>query len=141
MQEFVFFLGRFHVLALHLPIGIVVAPSLDCSRGGRATRRFASRRPLGRCCVRRRHGRAGYLHFAEGARGPSVEAHRFWAPSRPSRRSAPGGRGEWLRTAGVVRLAAGVTMLVLVSSRALRRQPDTWDHAPRSNTRRRSCAR
>ena len=25
MQDFVFFLGRFHVLALHLPIGIVIA--------------------------------------------------------------------------------------------------------------------
>ena len=25
MQEFGFFLGRFHVLALHLPIGIVIA--------------------------------------------------------------------------------------------------------------------
>ena len=25
MQEFGFFLGRFHVLALHLPIGIIIA--------------------------------------------------------------------------------------------------------------------
>ena len=25
MQDFVFFIGRFHVLALHLPIGIVIA--------------------------------------------------------------------------------------------------------------------
>ena len=81
LQDFVFFLGRFHVLALHLPIGIViVAVALD----------WIARRPryqaLSVVAPYLWGGAAisavvtvalGYMHFAEGAfTGPSASAHR-----------------------------------------------------------------
>src|SRR6185503_9483180 len=83
MSDFLFFLGRFHVLALHLPIGIIiVAVVLD----------FVSRREryraLGQAVLFLWGAAAlsavltvalGYLHFAEGSfAGPSGSAHRLF---------------------------------------------------------------
>jgi uncharacterized membrane protein len=120
MQEFGFFLGRFHVLALHLPIGIVIAAvALD----------WLARKPryaaLGHAAPLLWALAAisavltavlGYLHFGEGGfTGPSAEAHRLWGTVTAVAAVA----GWWLaRTpgqAGVARLTAGIAMLVLVS--------------------------
>jgi uncharacterized membrane protein len=121
MQDFVFFLGRFHVLALHLPIGIVIAAVvLD----------WLSRRPryaaLAHASAFLWAGAAitavltavlGYMHYAEGSfTGPSGEAHRFWGTV-----TAIEAVGTWWlaargrRTPGALRLAAGIAMLALVS--------------------------
>jgi len=121
LQDFVFFLGRFHVLALHLPIGIVIAAVvLD----------WISRRPRHAALAQASPflwGAAaisavltavlGYLHFAEGAfTGPSGEAHRFWGTL-----TAVAALGGWWLAArgrgvvGAAQLAAGIAMLVLVS--------------------------
>src|SRR5512143_2672129 len=116
MTDLLFFLGRFHVLALHLPIGIVVvAVVLD----------FAARRERYRALAQAAtflSGAAalsavltvalGYLHFAEGGfAGPSGNAHRllgtttaavmlvgWWFATRPT--------DAWLKPAiGVLALA------------------------------------
>jgi uncharacterized membrane protein len=83
MQDFLFFLGRFHVLALHLPIGIILAAvALDWAARREGYRALAAVSPF-------LWGAAalsavltvllGYLHFAEGAfTGPSAVAHRFF---------------------------------------------------------------
>jgi uncharacterized membrane protein len=83
MQDFIFFLGRFHVLALHLPIGIVIAAvALDWTARRPAYARLAAVSPF-------LWGAAalsavltvvlGYMHFAEGAfTGPSASAHRLF---------------------------------------------------------------
>ena len=83
MQEFGFFLGRFHVLALHLPIGIVIAAVvLDWlarrPRYARARERRAAALGLAAICAVLTAA-LGYLHFSEGGfTGPSAEAHRLW---------------------------------------------------------------
>ncbi len=83
MQDFLYFLGRFHVLALHLPIGIIlVAVVLDWAARRERYRALAAVAPF-------LWGAAalsavvtvvlGYLHFAEGAfTGPAASAHRFF---------------------------------------------------------------
>ena len=83
MQELGFFLGRFHVLLLHLPIGIVIAAVvLDWlarrPRYARARERRTAAVGVGRD-LGRADGDLGYLHFGEGSfTGPSAEAHRLW---------------------------------------------------------------
>jgi uncharacterized membrane protein/mono/diheme cytochrome c family protein len=121
MQDFVFFLGRFHVLALHLPIGIVIAAVVLDWLARRS--RYA---PLVRAAPFLWGAAAisavvtavlGYLHFAEGGfSGPSAEAHRLWGTITAVAAVA----GWWLAArhrgkAGAARLAAGVVMLLLVS--------------------------
>lgn len=121
MQDFVFFLGRFHVLALHLPIGIVIAAVvLD----------WIARRPryaalaqasaflwAGAAITAVLTAALGYMHYAEGAfTGPSGEAHRFWGTVTAVAALV----AWWLAArsrgaANAARLAAGVAMLVLVS--------------------------
>jgi uncharacterized membrane protein len=122
VQDFAFFLGRFHVLALHLPIGIVVAAvALD----------WAARRPRFAALARASGflwGAAavtaaatavlGLLHFAEGGfAGPSADAHRFYGIATALAAVA----AWWLAArargapAGVARLAVGVALLALVS--------------------------
>jgi uncharacterized membrane protein len=83
MHDFIFFLGRFHVLALHLPIGIILAAvALDWTARRDRYRALAAVSPF-------LWGAAafsavltvllGYLHFAEGAfTGPAASAHRFF---------------------------------------------------------------
>src|SRR5262245_6532884 len=83
MQDFIYFLGRFHVLALHLPIGIVIAAvALDWTARRPAYARLAAVSPF-------LWGAAalsavltvvlGYMHFAEGAfSGPSATNHRLF---------------------------------------------------------------
>lgn len=83
MQDFIHFLGRFHVLALHLPIGIlVVAVVLDWVTRGEPQRALARAAPFlwGATAVSA-IGTAvlGYLHFSEGVfTGSSASAHRFF---------------------------------------------------------------
>jgi len=83
MHDFLYFLGRFHVLALHLPIGIIlVAVVLDWVARRERYRALAAVAPF-------LWGAAalsavvtvvlGYLHFAEGAfTGLAANAHRFF---------------------------------------------------------------
>jgi uncharacterized membrane protein len=119
MQDFVFFLGRFHVLALHLPIGIVIAAvALDWI----ARRpRYAALAPVSPFLWGAAAASAvltaalGYLHFAEGGlTGPSASAHRLWGTV-----TAVVCVGAWWLAArgpvGALRLATGIAMLVLVS--------------------------
>jgi uncharacterized membrane protein len=81
MQDIVFFLGRFHVLALHLPIGMLCAAV--------AVDWLARKRPALDPAVPFLWGATaasavltvtlGYMHFAEGGfSGPSAAAHRLY---------------------------------------------------------------
>jgi hypothetical protein len=83
MQDFIHFLGRFHVLALHLPIGIlVVAVVYDWVARGDRERNLARAAPfLWAATAISAVGTAvlGYLHFSEGGfEGGSATAHRFF---------------------------------------------------------------
>jgi uncharacterized membrane protein len=121
MADLLFFLGRFHVLALHLPIGILLAAvALDWTARRERYRYLAATAPF-------LWGVAaltaiitvvlGYLHFAEGGfDGPAANAHRLYGTSvavaavlvwwlRAKRASAP----------AALHLAAGVLVLVLVT--------------------------
>jgi len=122
MQDFVFFVGRFHVLALHLPIGIVIAAiGLDWAarRPRYAALTQASPFLWGAAAISAVFTAAlGYMHFAEGGfTGPSAEAHRLWGTVTAVASLA----AWWLAArgrstaAGAARLAAGIVMLALVS--------------------------
>lgn len=83
-MDFVYFLGRFHVLALHIPIGVLMAVAL-LEILARFVPRFASLRAaspflwgvaavsaIGTVIL-------GYMHYTEGGfSGPSVSNHMFW---------------------------------------------------------------
>ena len=119
MTDFVFFLGRFHVLALHLPIGIIiVAVVLDFAARRARYRALAQAAPFlwGAAALSAVLTVAlGYMHFAEGGfAGPSGNAHRllgtttaavmligWWLATRPA--------ATWLKP------AIGVLALLLVS--------------------------
>jgi uncharacterized membrane protein/mono/diheme cytochrome c family protein len=121
MQDFVFFLGRFHVLALHLPIGIVVAAvALDWVARRERHRALARVAPFlwGAAAVSAvLTAVLGYLHFAEGSfTGPSADAHRFYGTV-----TAVASVLVWWRSARSptavdgLRLALGVILLGLVT--------------------------
>jgi len=81
-MDFLFFLGRFHVLALHLPIGIViVAVVLDFVARRERYKALAQASPFlwGAAALSAVLTVAlGYLHFAEGGfDGPAGNAHRL----------------------------------------------------------------
>jgi hypothetical protein len=81
MQDFIHFLGRFHVLALHLPIGImVVAVVLDWVARGERQRALARAAPFlwaATALSAVLTATLGYLHFSEGGfTGSSAGAHR-----------------------------------------------------------------
>jgi uncharacterized membrane protein len=83
MQEFIYFLGRFHVLALHLPIAIVlVAVALDVVARREPYRRLAAAAPFlwGFAAISSIGTAAlGYMHFSEGGfTGPSAYSHRLF---------------------------------------------------------------
>ena len=119
MTDFLLFLGRFHVLALHLPIGIIiVAVVLDFAARRERYRALAQASPFlwGAAALSAVLTVAlGYLHFAEGGfAGPSGNAHRllgtatavvmllgWWIATRPA--------ATWLKP------AIGVLALVLVT--------------------------
>ncbi|HUQ51995.1 MAG TPA: c-type cytochrome domain-containing protein, partial [Gammaproteobacteria bacterium] len=124
MQEFGFFLGRFHVLALHLPIGIViVAVILDWLARRPRYAPLAAAAPMlwALAAISAVLTVAlGYLHFGEGGfTGPSAEAHRMWGTIT----AVVAVGGWWLaaRSAGqaggasVLRLTVGIAMLALIS--------------------------
>ena len=121
MQDFVFFLGRLHVLALHLPIGIVIAAVvLDWLARKPRYAALAQASPFlwGTAAVSAvLTAVLGYMHYAEGSfTGPSGEAHRFWGTV-----TAIEALGTWWLAArargtpGALRLGAGLAMLALVS--------------------------
>src|SRR5262245_27829122 len=121
MQDFVFFVGRFHVLALHLPIGIVIAAVvLDWVSRRPRYAALAQASPFfwGAAAISAVFTAAlGYMHFAEGAfTGPSANAHRIWGTV-----TAVAALDAWWLAAharGVARwpqLTAGIAMLALVS--------------------------
>jgi uncharacterized membrane protein len=120
MQDFVYFLGRFHVLALHLPIGIICAAVvLDWVARSDRHARLAAVSPF-------LWGAAalsavltvvlGYMHFAEGSfTGPSASAHRVFGTAVAVFAVAV----WWLsRRAALYRklnIATGIAALALVS--------------------------
>ena len=85
-MDFVYFLGRFHVLALHLPIGILlIAAVLEVLGRKRRDAGIASITPLVWCI-----GAAtavitvvlGWMHSLEpGFDGPDLARHRWWGVS------------------------------------------------------------
>jgi Planctomycete cytochrome C len=86
MQDFVFFLGRFHVLALHLPIGIILAAlALDWTARRPAYRQLAVLSPFLWALAAASAVLTvvlGYMHFAEGAFSGAIgNAHRFFGTS------------------------------------------------------------
>jgi len=120
MQDFVFFLGRFHVLALHLPISIVIAAvALDflARRPRHAALAQASPFLWGAAALSAVLTAAlGYMHFAEGGfSGPSAEAHRLWGSVTALAAVAAWWLARGGDRAGALRLGAGLSMLVLVS--------------------------
>jgi uncharacterized membrane protein/mono/diheme cytochrome c family protein len=120
MQDFGFFLGRFHVLALHLPIGIVIAAvALDWLARRPRYAALANAAPLLWALAALSAvltAALGYLHFAEGAfTGPSAEAHRLWGTITAVATVAAWWLARRGGRAGAVRLAAGIAMLALVS--------------------------
>ncbi len=83
-MELIYFLGRFHVLALHIPIGVLLAVALL-----ELLVRFAPRFAPLRAASSFLWGVAavsaigtvilGYMHYTEGGfDGPSVTRHMFW---------------------------------------------------------------
>jgi uncharacterized membrane protein len=122
MQDFIYFVGRFHVLALHLPIGIVIAAvGLDWAARRPRYAALAAASPFfwGAAALSAVFTAAlGYMHFAEGGfTGASAEAHRFWGTL-----TAVAALGAWWLAArgrgtapGATRLSAGIAMLGLVS--------------------------
>ena len=83
MHNTIFFLGRFHLLALHLPIGIIlVAVVLDWVARRDRYRALSAVSPFlwaaaSICAVLT--ALLGYMHFSEGTfSGPSASAHRFF---------------------------------------------------------------
>ena len=86
MMDFVYFLGRFHVLALHLPIGILlVAVVLETLAWFRRDERLASITPLiwglGAASAVLTVA-LGWMHALEaGFDGPGVAHHRWWGVS------------------------------------------------------------
>ncbi len=119
MTDFLLFLGRFHVLALHLPIGIViVAVVLDFAARRERYRALAQASPFlwGAAALSAVLTVAlGYLHFAEGGfAGPSGNAHRLFGTTT----AAVMLLGWWLATrpaATWLKPAVGVLALILVS--------------------------
>jgi uncharacterized membrane protein len=86
MQDFIYFLGRFHVLALHLPIALVlVAVLLDWLARSARYQQLAAALPFlwGLAAISAVLTAAlGYMHLAEGTfTGPSASAHRFFGTS------------------------------------------------------------
>ena len=138
MQDFVFFVGRFHVLALHLPIGIVIAAVvLD----------WAARRPRYAALAQASPflwaaaaisavvtAALGYMHFAEGAfTGPSASAAPAVGHDNGGRRA----RGLVARGARPRRRPLAPAhgrhrhARARVDNGALRRQPDARHDVPR----------
>lgn len=120
MTDFLFFLGRFHVLALHLPIGIViVAVVLDFVARRERYRALAQAAPFlwGAAALSAVLTVAlGYMHFAEGGfAGASGNAHRLLGTTTAVVMLL----GWWLATrpgAMWAKAAIGVLALVLVSA-------------------------
>jgi uncharacterized membrane protein len=119
MTDFLFFLGRFHVLALHLPIGIViVAVVLDFAARRERYKALAQAAPFlwGAAALSAVVTVAlGYLHFAEGGfAGPSGNAHRLFGTTT----AAVMLLGWWLATrptATWLKPVIGVLALALVT--------------------------
>ncbi len=83
MSDFLLFLGRFHVLALHLPIGMVLLTAIMhwLSRDTRNTALQQVLPLLWGCTALSALVTVvlGLLHFDEGGfTGPSASAHRLW---------------------------------------------------------------
>jgi uncharacterized membrane protein len=121
MRELGFFLGRFHVLALHLPIGIVIAAvALDWVALRPRYAALAAAAPFlwAAAAVSAVVTAAlGLLHFGEGGfTGPSAEAHGFWGIVT----TATAVLAWWLALrdaarVSILRLGAGLMMLALVA--------------------------
>jgi uncharacterized membrane protein len=121
MQDFLFFLGRFHVLVLHLPIGIAIAAvALDWTSRGMRQSALAQASPFlwGAAAISAvATAVLGYLHFAEGSfTGTAASAHRLFGTITALACVAQ----WWLATrdrgvAGAVRLGVGAVVLALLT--------------------------
>ena len=120
MHDLILFLGRFHVLALHLPIGIVlVAVFLDWVARKDRYRTLAVAAPFlwGAAAVSAVLTVAlGYMHFAEGAfTGPSALAHRFFGTGVAVVTSAIWGLTRRPELHRRLSIATGIVAIALVS--------------------------
>jgi uncharacterized membrane protein len=82
-MDFIYFLGRFHVLVLHLPIGIIVALFLlEWLSRKNKYRYLAAASPFlwgAMALTALATVLLGYMHFSEGGfTGPSGDQHRFF---------------------------------------------------------------
>jgi uncharacterized membrane protein len=116
-MHFVYFVGRFHVLLLHLPITLVLVVALLewLTRGGR-------RRDLAACLsllwsltalTAVLTAALGYMHYSEGSfTGPSAAAHRALGTSV----AIVAVLGAWLRTrpAGAAKLAPALAAALVI---------------------------
>lgn len=121
MPEIIYFFGRFHVLALHLPIGIILAAvALEWIARRRRYAHLASAAPMlwaAAAVTAILTVVLGYMHFAEGAfSGPSANAHRLYGTS-----VAVVAAAIWLLCAKWpavyrrIHLAAGLLLVALVT--------------------------
>lgn len=121
MQELIFFFGRFHVLVLHLPIGMVIlAVAADWLSRSPNRHTLAAALPIlwGATAITAVVTVVlGYMHFAEGGfTGPSALAHRLYGTA-----FAVACIAVWLLNAKQerlyrkLRIVAGVGLLVLVT--------------------------
>jgi uncharacterized membrane protein len=121
MPEIIYFFGRFHVLALHLPIGIILAAvALEWIARRRRYAHLASAAPMlwaAAAVTAILTAVLGYMHFAEGAfSGPSANAHRLYGTS-----VAVVAAAIWLLCAKWpafyrrIHLAAGLLLVALVT--------------------------
>jgi uncharacterized membrane protein len=120
MQDFAFFLGRFHVLALHLPVGIVVtAVVLDGLARRQRFRELGVASPFlwGAAAVSAILTVVlGYLHFAEGGfTGASADSHRFFGTVTAVAACFAWWISDKTTARDGIRLGMGLVVLVLVS--------------------------
>jgi uncharacterized membrane protein len=120
MQELIFFLGRFHLLALHLPVGILIAAvALDWVARRERHASLARAAPFlwGAAALSAvLTAVLGYLHFAEGGfDGPSASAHRLYGSVTAIAAVAAWRLAARTSRPNALRLATGIALLALVS--------------------------
>src|SRR5882672_2216025 len=120
MQDFLYFLGRFHVLALHLPIGIILAAvAVDWIARRDRYRQLATISPFlwGFAAASAvLTAVLGYMHFEEGAfSGFSASAHRFFGTATAVIAVAIWGLSRRPELYRKVNVATGVVALAVVA--------------------------
>jgi uncharacterized membrane protein len=120
MQDFAYFLGRFHVLALHLPIGMLIAAvAADWATRGERRPALARVAPFlwaatAVCAVVT--AALGYLHLSEGSfSGSSASAHRLFGTGLAAYTVVVAWLARRAALHAKLKLPAGIVALILVS--------------------------